>query len=288
VKKEFNHCAAIVAGTDQAMANRLAFFVDYFGDRDVTTISPDDIEGALDALAQRGKLHAIRTKGGVVYERTGKPLSGSTLNRHLADLGTFYRKLRELRLTPRGFISPTRGVQRQKEGAGRVVTIDVPSAKRLVAACHLTTNKKLPAMVALAIGTGWRLGSIQSLRWRDLNLREGFADTPRTKNGTPHRAVLLPWVVAELKNLQSKDPNDFVFGKTDPKRAFKRALEYAGLPPDWTFHHCRHIAASVLAQSGASVPVIMACLNHKTPAMALRYSHLNTAAVRSALSEAWA
>jgi integrase len=61
----------------------------------------------------------------------------------------------------------------------------------------------------------------------------------------------------------------------------------ADLPEDWTFHHCRHIAASILAQSGASVVTIMQALNHKTPLMAMRYSHLNVDSLRESIGRAW-
>ena len=65
------------------------------------------------------------------------------------------------------------------------------------------------------------------------------------------------------------------------------AVKLADLPADWTFHHSRHIAASILAQSGASTVTIMQALNHKTPLMAMRYSHLNTDSLRDSLGRAW-
>jgi integrase len=144
-------------------------------------------------------------------------------------------------------------------------------------------------MTAFACTTGWRRGSIESLRWGDLNLDACTADTKRTKNGTPHRTVLLDWVVKELKSIRplNPEPQEFVFGHSTFKKAWKTALERADLPTEWTFHHCRHIAASVLAQSGASVVTIMQCLNHKTPMMALRYSHLNIDSMRDSLGKAW-
>jgi len=141
----------------------------------------------------------------------------------------------------------------------------------------------------MACTTGWRVGNLQTLKWRDLDLKAGYADAQRTKNGTPHRCVLLPWVVAEVIRIKPKDasPDDLVFGKSQFGKTWKTALRLANLP-DWTFHHCRHIAASILAQSGASVPVIMSALNQKSPSMALRYSHLNTATLRENLTRAWA
>lgn len=277
-------------GADACYASRLGFFAQHFGDRNVTDIKTEDIEDALDALAARGKLKVKTTSDGIKMVPANKPLSPATLNRHLAALGTMYRDLRRLRITPRGFVSPTRGVERQQGDAPRTVQVTVKDVQHLVAACRLSRNRTLAAITAMACTTGWRLGNLQALRWRDIDLVGGYADAQRTKNGTPHRAVLLPWVVDEIKRIEpeQKQPDDLVFGKRNFRKTWQQALALADLPTDWTFHHCRHIAASILAQSGASVPAIMGLLNQKSPSMALRYSHLNTQSLRDGLMRAWA
>jgi len=277
-------------GADPCYASRLAFFRDHFSGRDITNVKPEDIEDALDALAARGKLKVKTNRDGIQMVPANKPLSPATINRHLAALGTMYRDLRRLRITPRGFVSPTRGVERQQGDVPRTVQVTVKDVQNLVAACRLSRNRKLSAITAMACTTGWRLGNLQSLRWRDIDLVAGHADAQFTKNGTPHRAVLLPWVIDEIKRIEPKDkqPHHLVFGTSGFRKTWKAALAMADLPTDWTFHHCRHIAASILAQSGASVPAIMGLLNQKSPSMALRYSHLNTDSLRESLGRAWA
>jgi len=290
-------CDGVIAshqGRDPSFATRAQFWINYFGDRDITTMVTDDIEDGITELIRRGKLKPETQKiNGKITAKiisTGKPLSPSTVNRYISVLGTVFKDLKKMRLLPRGYINPMRGVGRQGEGMGRTVTVTVDDVKRLVACCRLSRNHKLAALVALGCTTGWRLGSLQNLRWGDLDLTNQVADTSRTKNGTPHRAVLLDWVVKEVKAIMPEkvDPNEPVFDKRSFRRAWDMAIKRADLPLDWTFHHCRHIAASILAQSGASVPVIMSCLNHKTPAMALRYSHLNTTTIRENMGRAWA
>jgi integrase len=276
-------------GIDPNFGARLEYFIEAFDQKDVTQVTGADIEIALDHLAARGKLKVQRTKNGLVYIKTGLPLSPATINRYLNSLGSMYKELRRLRVTPRGFISPTKGVERPQGGTARTLEVSLDDVKNLIAACRLSRNKKLAAITAMACTTGWRVGNLQALKWRDIDLKAGFADAQRTKNGTPHRCVLLPWVVAEVIRIKPKDasPDDLVFGKSQFGKTWKTALRLANLP-DWTFHHCRHIAASILAQSGASVPVIMSALNQKSPSMALRYSHLNTATLRENLTRAWA
>jgi len=288
----FADCAnAIVAsydGRDDAFSARVSFWVDFFGHRDITTLTTDDIEDGIDALIKRGKIKITTTRAGVVRQTSAKPISPSTVNRYVASLGTTFKQLKKRRLLPRGFVSPMRGVTRLEEGAGRTLTVTIDDVKRLIACCRISRNRYLAAITAMACTTGWRRGTLVSLKWGQLNLKEGFADTARTKNGTPHRTPLLPWVIDELKRIRPDSPadTDFVFGQQDFDTAWKRAVERANLPP-WTFHHCRHIAASILAQSGASVVTIMQALNHKTPMMAMRYSHLNTDSLRESLGRAW-
>lgn len=287
---------AAYKGRDNSFSNRLQYWIDYFGQRDISTIASEDVEDGIDALIKRGKsqvktCRSVDSPSTVVAKiiSTGKPLAPSTVNRYVASLASMYKELRRSRLLPRGLQIPTRGVTRQTEGPGRTLTITVTEVLHLVAICRISRNRKLAALVAFACTTGWRLGTIQKLKWSEIDLLNGTADTGRTKNGTPHRAVLLPWVIEEIQKIQPRnfDVNGLIFGPSSIKRAWKNALKRADLPQEWTIHHCRHIAASILAQGGASVPVIMACLNHKTPQMALRYSHLNTRTLRDNLNKAW-
>lgn len=283
-------------GRDASFSSRLQFWIDRFGEREVVSLTVDDVEDGIDALAARGKVKVLtvgpKDARAVVREPTDRKLSGATINRYVAALGSAFAAARKppLRILPRGFTSPMRGVSRQGEGKGRIVDVTVEDVRRLVASCRVSRNRRLAAMVAMACTTGWRKGSLQALTWGALNLADGFADAQRTKNGTPHRCVLLPWVVEELRRIRPAraEASDLVFGPAKFDKAWQTAIERANLPATWTFHHCRHIAASILAQSGASVPVVMAALNHKTPAMALRYSHLNVDTLRSAMGAAWA
>ena len=284
---------AIVAsytGRDPSFAARVDYWVNFFGHTDITTITTDDVEDGIDALVKRGKIKVLTTSSGVTKTLTGEPLAPSTINRHVACLGTVFKELRRKRLLPRGFNSPMRGVSRMEEGPGRTLSVTNDDVKRLIAACRVSRNRKLAALVAMACTTGWRKGTLQGLKWGQINLVEAYADTPRTKNGTPHRTPLLPWVVKELNRIKPNyvTPQDEVFGKKNIDRAWHNAVKLADLPLDWTFHHCRHIASSILSQSGASVVTIMQALNQKTPMMAIRYSHLNTDSLRESLGRAWA
>lgn len=285
---------ASYSGRDQGFYPRIRFWIDFFGDKPVEEITTDDVEDGIDALTRRGKQRVVTrpVKGGVARVSivdTGERLSDASINRYISALGSCFKALRRLRLLPRGFANPILGVGRLSENVGRTLHVTVDDVRRLVAACRVSRNAKLAALVSMGCTTGWRLSTLQALRWDDIDLAAGLADTSRTKNGTPHRAVLLEWVLAELKRIRPihPAPGEPVFGSGDFRKAWTTALRRADLPCTWTFHHCRHIAASVLAQSGASVITIMQALNHKSPNMAMRYSHLNTASLRESLGRAW-
>jgi integrase len=281
-------------GKDNSFAPRVVFWIDRFGHRDITTITRADVEAGIDALVDkdRTKIHVTRVDGKRVVKHIpipGQKISPASVNRYVASLGTVFKTLLKKRKLPFDFNSPMKGATRFEEGEGRTLSVTIKDVQRLVACARVSRNRKLAAMVAMACTTGWRKGTIQSVKWGDIDLREGIADTGRTKNGTPHRAVLLPMVLDELRRIKPEQagPNDPVFGKTNVDKGWHNATKLAGLPAEWTFHHCRHIAASVLAQSGASTVQIMSCLNHKSPQMAMRYSHLNTDSLRESMSKAW-
>jgi integrase len=288
-----NAVIANYSGRDKAFPSRVQFWVNKFGDKDIAAVTRDDIEDAIDLLAQKKKqrnlTRKVNGKQVSVIVELDELVSGSTVNRHIAALGTVFKSLKKMRKLPRGFSNPCVKIERMEEGEGRTLSVTVDDVKRLVAACRISRTRKLAAITAMACTTGWRLGTLQGLRWNQINLKEGFADTQRTKNGTPHRTPLLPWVVAELIRMRPDcaGDNDLVFGKATFHKAWKTSLQLADLPETWTFHHCRHIAASVLAQSGASVITIMSALNHRTPLMAMRYSHLNVDSVRDSMKSAW-
>jgi integrase len=278
----FSDASQAFLATQKTTATRAAvsFWSEHFGDLEVTAITTADIERAVDELANTKKRQHICGKG--VIERD-EFISGPTVNRYIATLGSIFRLLKERRRVPYGFVSPTRGVSRMQGGESRTLTVTVDDVRRLIDAARLSVNPELAAFIAIASTTGLRKGNILGLRWKDLG--QGFVDVATTKNGTPTRSVLLPWVETEVRKLKKR--GEFIFSVKNPTKALKRALEDARLPTEWTIHHLRHVAASVLAQNGASTIEIMSVLNHKTPNMAMRYSHLNTSTQVKVMEAAW-
>jgi integrase len=283
--------AALRTG-DPAHQKRLAFWVEAFGETPLDQVSRDDVAEAFDRLSRTRKLKVVRiAKGVATVAETDQTIAPATANRYLASLGTFFADARRAGLLRRGHAIPTRGLERLPPGPGRTVRVTTADVLHLIAWCRLSRSPWLAALVATAATTGVRLGNLTGARWHDTDLAAGTLDIPKTKNGTAHRAVLLPFVLDEIQRWRKLSgatrPGDLIFPVGNPNSALRTALKRANLPTSWSFHSLRHVAASVLAQSGASVSEIMATLNHRSPSMALRYSHLNPESQRRALAGAW-
>jgi integrase len=279
------------APTDTGFRGHINFWIERFGDRDIREITVDDVEDAVDDLRRRPK--TLPRFNPATGERTvvvtDQPLSNSTVNKFVNSLGSVWRECHAQGYLRKKFASPTRGFGRLSESAGKVVDASAADVQRLIAAARLTRNRKLAAYIAFASTTGWRRGNLEAMTWADLDLKAGRAKAGRTKNGTPHWIPLMPFVVDELEKMRPSlaSDGDLVFGKTNIRRSYTTALRLAGLPENWTVHTLRHVAASVLTQSGAPIQTVAAALNHKTLSMAARYSHQNIEQLRDSVRRAW-
>lgn len=257
----------------------LEYWCEALGERDLATLTPEDVDDALVALAERGRLRPRRGKS---TEPAGQPYKGSTLNRYLSTLGSVFKFARRLRLVPRAHVSPTRGLERAPEPTDPERYLRPEEVARLLAVARVVDRRwgKLPALITVAFHTGLRVGNITALRWQDVDLVARTADVKRTKNGDPIVAALSPAAAAELNALPDKHPDALIFcGRSAQRvhawrRLWTRTCEEAGLPGR-NFHQLRHGCGSALAAAGASQAQIMAVLGHKTLSASARYMHAN-------------
>jgi integrase len=277
-------------GRDPSLLPRLQFWRERLGQTPISTIDADVVEAEMAFLADRGALKYVRGTGIVSANR---PLSPATLNRHLVALGSIVTYARRRRLLPRGHISPIRDVEKQRESEGRLIYLTEEQVERVIACAAMARWRKLPALVRMAFTTGLRLGALQALRWRDIDLQRARAIIERTKNGRPHVAHLTPATVAALKAMPGHRLADgLVFSGHDEQRphAFRKAWEVAcreagvGALP---FHALRHSCASHLAAKGASSVLLADTLGHRSLRMVARYAHLSIDARARAIEEAF-
>lgn len=196
--------------------------------------------------------------------------------------------------------------------APRRSTPEMPTLSAEEAARLLLEAKgdPLEAFYTLALTCGLRLGELQALRWRDVDLERRRLKVTATLQGVEDGAPIL----AEPKTARSKREvylsemaidalrrhrtrqletrlqvgecwTDFglVFcngfgrpldGNNVRTRSFARLLERAGLPP-MRFHSLRHSAATLLMAEGVPVKVASELLGHADVTTTLRiYSHV--------------
>ena len=203
-------------GRDTALPTRLGFWRERLGRQPIQAIDADMVDAEMAYLASRGALKFVRGRGVVPANR---PLSPATLNRHLVALGSVLSFARKRRLLPRGHVSAISGVEKMRESEGRLVYLTEQQVDKLIACAAMARWRKLPALIRMAFTTGLRLGALQGLRWRDIDLATGRALVERTKNGRPHVAHLTPATISALRSMPGhRLPEGLVFSGKDEQR----------------------------------------------------------------------
>lgn len=269
------------AGRDNAIGRRLAWWLDRLGDRQAFAITDADVDDLVGELAMsQGRTWKGRDADGNHTFKPRGPLSGTTCNRYLTTLGSLYKWAKRRRITPRGFISPTRGIERFPEPPHRVRYLSDEERERLFAVANVSSWPKLYALILMALTTGARKGELLSLRWRDVDIDKGVASVTTSKNGEPRVLPLTQTLVRELLRFR-RQPDRLVFespripGKPmSVEMPWRKALIDAKIE-NFRFHDLRHSCASYLAQSGASLLEIADVLGHRQVSVVRRYAHLS-------------
>lgn len=178
---------------------------------------------------------------------------------------------------------------------GIVRFLDNNELARLIMACKESPNDLLYPAFILSVSTGMRQAETMNLYWREpatppddsawgvVNLAASCIILHQTKNGNRRRVPLVGEALAELQKLFKVRRLDtqLVFpSPTHPhkpielKKAWTNALREAEVV-NFRWHDLRHMAASYLAQNGASLLDIAAVLGHSTLEMVKRYAHLS-------------
>lgn len=198
-------------------------------------------------------------------------------------------------------------VDAPKRDTGEMRTLSPEEAARLLLAAR---GDPLEAFYALALTSGLRLGELQALRWRDVDLdrrrlrvtatlqgaQDGRPILAEPKTARSRRTVHLSEMALQAlrahrtRQLEQRlvvgaiwQDNDLVFcngfgrpldGNNVRTRSFAPLLERADLPP-MRFHSLRHSAATLLMAEGVPVKVASEMLGHADITVTLKvYSHV--------------
>lgn len=143
----------------------------------------------------------------------------------------------------------------------------------------------------MLLATASRLSEVLGLKWRDVDFRAGSIVIHQGKTGEEKTLTLSVPIREVLASVPRGTPDALVFQAPDGgpwqkmtvQRAFGTIRDLAELREELTVHTIRHTAASWLAMDGRPLLEIQKILGHKTPAMVLRYAHLQPEHFREAL-----
>jgi len=153
-------------------------------------------------------------------------------------------------------------------------------------------------IVKLALLSGQRRAHVLGARWRDFDLpaRQWRIPAAETKSRRLYAVHLAPGAVDLLNRRRQAAPEDAELVFPDPpgmtilsylRQRWDLIRENAGLE-DFRFHDLRHSTASLMANAGASLPIIARQLQHASIATTQRYAHLVDATVALAVDNATA
>ncbi len=212
--------------------------------------------------------------------------SNNTVRLELALLShLFNTAIREWRL---GLVyNPVAAIRKPAAGEGRNRRLISDEEHKLLAACAMHCNPMLNWMVRLALYTAMRVGEIESLRRRQVDLERRVIRLEKTKNGDVRTVPLSRNAVEVLEQALSHPirpmETDLIFwgepGKDGKRRSYqfrpvwRRILKKNGIE-GLHFYDLRHEAISRLVEAGLSDQEVAAISGHKSMQMLKRYTHL--------------
>ena len=207
----------------------------------------------------------------------GEGLTPATANRHLC----LVKRMLSLALVW-GEIAkdPARPVRLHRENGQRSRYLNEGEIAGLLAALDADPDRVGASVIRLLLMTGARAGEALAARWEHIDLERGIWTLPNPKGGRVAHKPLGAAAVALLRSQNRVEGNPFVFPGDRPgdhryalRWTWDRVCKRAGIE-GCRVHDLRHTFASLLVSRGVSLFVVQKLLNHSTPSMTQRYSHL--------------
>jgi len=178
--------------------------------------------------------------------------------------------------------NPAKGVSRTLE-APRARYLSEAELPALTAAINAHSDKQAANIFKLLLLTGARRGEVMSAQWNQFDLETGVWTKPsaHTKQKREHRVPLSEAALELLREIYDvTGGGEYVFPsprtgghRIEVKSDWAAICKGAGLS-GLRMHDLRHSYASMLVNSGLSLPVIGALLGHTQPGTTNRYAHL--------------
>ena len=216
-----------------------------------------------------------------IADAKAKESSPSNANRYLALIRAILRRARD----EWEWVETIPHVRLYREPKGRIRFLSPEEARRLLA----ELPHHLRDMAQFALATGLRQRNVSFLRWEQVDMarRVAWIHPDEAKAG---RAIGVPLNASALDVLRQRLGQDPVHvftyeGKPVARcstKAWKKALERAGIERTFRWHDLRHTWASWHVQSGTPLQELMELGSWASYEMVLRYAHLAADHLRGA------
>lgn len=243
----------------------------YFGGKDVYSLSLWEVE----------KYKSERKKQGRKQETINKELGALRRMFNLALQGTLGAKIGK---------NPVKGLK----------LLNVPKSKPRVLrdwefqGLYSSASHHFKPILLTAYMTGMRRSEIAKLRWKDVDLEEGYIQIVEAKNGESRSIPIGEPLLSVLRDMSKEVVSDFVFtgpdGKpytslTSWKRTWNTALKKSRIEK-CRFHDLRHtFVSNLIVNEKEDYATVMGLSGHKDIRMLLRYSHTHEEAKKAAIDK---
>jgi len=142
--------------------------------------------------------------------------------------------------------------------------------------------------------TGMRSGEIANLKWKDVDLEDGYIHVVDTKNNEARSIPIADSLLGTLRNLNRNSDSELVFTKPDGKQykfptrwktEWAHTLKKSGIGK-CRFHDMRHsFISNLIVGEKEDYATVMALSGHKDITMLKRYSHTREEAKKTAIKK---
>lgn len=169
-------------------------------------------------------------------------------------------------------INPAHRIRLPRADNARDRRLNEAEYRRLMEALDSSRRWYIKPIAIIALETGMRRAEILSLEAKNIDLRDGVAYLPMTKNGRARRVPLTQKAIDTLRPLSTREVL-FPISPPSLRQGWLEVTRRANVI-DFRLHDCRHEAISRFFELGLSVPEVALISGHRSLAMLHRYTHL--------------
>lgn len=217
----------------------------------------------------------------------------ATVNRELSTLSHMLRRMADWKwIRPDAVPAIKKGAEPRKQ----IVILTPKDQQALLQAAVGDQDAYCWLFVAFGLNTGMRHSEILRVSWLDIDFDQRRIHIAQAKAGQrtqPITGALADMLAKEREQRDDQDGYLFAVSSADSKtvhrrtmtRQFERAVKRAKLDPKKvTPHVMRHTAITRLVKAGVDLPTIQKISGHKTLAMVMRYVHLSSEHIDTAIA----